>query len=210
MGSKNNSLSLLGRQGCQKKRADSNPSVNQFIKRGRTSWLLFQAKITISVTSRGGGGPGSTLLLAGCRFRQMPAQATQVWEVPRCFSSPLLSFFPLFSQHGEQSPVEGMPSFCTLLCQSSRGDLCLPPCHQPTRDSLLQLLSLRDGLQETISIFLDKSWQQLQLLRDTAPPHQAPAPALQPCPPQQQGASSQLPLTGNSQQSHATLGSLAQ
>lgn len=75
-------------------------------------------------------------------------------------------FFPLLSQQGEQTPVEGMFSFCTLMCHSNREDLCLPPCHQPTSDSLLQLLSLRDGLQETILIFLDKSWHQLQLLRD--------------------------------------------
>lgn len=76
-------------------------------------------------------------------------------------------FFPLLSQQGEQTPVEGMFSFCTLMCHSNHEDLCLPPCHQPTSDSLLQRLSLRDGLQETILIFLDKSWHQLQLLRDT-------------------------------------------
>lgn len=60
-----------------------------------------------------------------------------------------------------------MLSFCTLMCQSSHEDLCLPVCHQATSDSLLQLLSLRDGLQETILIFLDKSWHQLQLPGDT-------------------------------------------
>lgn len=97
----------------------------------------------------------------------MSAQTDQVWEVLCCFSSPLLSFFPLFSQQGEQTPEEGMLSLCTLMCQSSHENLRLPPCHRPTRDSLLQLLSPRDGLQETIFIFLDKSWHQLQLLRDT-------------------------------------------
>lgn len=106
MGSKNNSLPLLGVQGCQKKRADSNQSVNQFRKRGRTSWLLFQGKITISVTSRGGGVPGSTLLLlAGCRLGQMSAQVTRVWEVLGCFSFPLPSFPPLFSLNGESRPL---------------------------------------------------------------------------------------------------------
>lgn len=83
------------------------------------------------------------------------------------FFFPLAFFFSLFSQQGEQTPVEGMLSFCTLMCQSSHENLCLPPCHRPASDSLLQLLSLRDGLQETILIFLDKSWHQLQLLRDT-------------------------------------------
>lgn len=74
--------------------------------------MLFQARITISVTSRGGGVPVSVLwLLAGCRLGQTHLQATEAWEV----------FFFFFAR-GNADPSEDRALFCRLLGRVSHAD----------------------------------------------------------------------------------------
>lgn len=116
-------------QSCHKKTAHSNQSVHQ--RRKDSFGLLFAARITISVTSRTGGAPVSTLL-----------QQTQA-DVSTSYSSLRgLGFFPLSSSScatgreesfGKHHSVGEYVNQTTKTDQSSRQPgWPVPPTRPPT------------------------------------------------------------------------------